>query len=105
MVNEWCLNGSVNGKWYFNVRVCMVKCVSMVELYGQWCFNGATDGEWCFNGGVCMVNGVSMVELYGEWCFNGRVCKVNGVSLVVTLRKLNVPYTFNYNLLCDFAFF
>ena len=29
---------------------------------------------------------------------------VNGVSLVVTLRKLRVPYIFNYNLLCDFAF-
>ena len=30
---------------------------------------------------------------------------VNGVSLVVTLRKLGVPYTLNYNLLCDFALF
>ena len=34
MVNEWCLNGSVNGKWYFNGRVCMVNAVSVVELYG-----------------------------------------------------------------------
>ena len=52
-----------------------------------------------------MVNGVSMVASDGEWCFNGRVCLVNGVSLVVTLRKLGVPYTLNYNLLCDFALF
>ena len=114
MVNEWCLNGSVNGKWYFN-GVPMVDSVSWM-VFQWWCMmvNGVSMvesvswmvfqwwrryGEWCFYGGVCMVNGVSMVELYGEWCANGGfevngvsdggLCMVNGVSMVASVWRFN----------------
>ena len=39
-----------------------------------------------------MVNGVSMVVYDGEWCFNGRVCMMNGVSMVASAELPSVTH-------------